>query len=159
MDDHSDRTERPEAKAETRHWIGWKEYIDFPEWGVRRVKTKIDTGARTSALDVVSYELRQTDDAGLLATLRLALDRKHPQNVTVVEVPVLRMIVVSNSSGIREQRPLIETTIRLGPVQKWVRLTIANRSGLRFRMILGRKALEGDFVVDVSKKYLQGKRR
>ena len=30
--------------------IGWREYIDFVDWGVRHVSAKIDTGARTSAL-------------------------------------------------------------------------------------------------------------
>lgn len=156
------RTNRPEP-TETRctppYSVGWKEYIDFPEWGIQRVKAKIDTGARTSALDVVTYELRETPGGGLLAVLRLALDRRRPQEHRVVEVPVLRMVVVSNSSGMREQRPLIETTVRLGPVVKPVRLSVTNRSGMRFRMILGRKALEGDFLVDVSRKYLmKGKR-
>jgi hypothetical protein len=54
----------------------------------------------------------------------------------------------------REQRPVIETSVRLGPVVKRVRITVTNRSTMLFRMILGRKALEGDFIVDVSKKYL-----
>jgi hypothetical protein len=133
--------------------IGWKEYVEFPDWGLHRVKTKIDTGARTSALGALSYDLIQTP-AGLVARLRLALYRKRPDRIAEVEVPVLRMVVVSNSSGLREQRPLIETALRLGPVTKRVRLTVTNRAGMRFPMILGRKALEGDFVVDVSQKYL-----
>src|SRR5579871_3830169 len=133
--------------------IGWKEYLDFPEWGIRQIKVKIDTGARTSALDVVSYDLRQTE-AGLVADLRLALRRKHPERITAVSAPVLRIIRVSSSTGICETRPLIETVVRLGPVTKRVRLTVTNRSHMLFRMIVGRKALEGDFVVDVSKKYL-----
>lgn len=133
--------------------VGWKEYITFPDWGLSRIKVKIDTGARTSALDVMSYELHQ-DGLILVADLHLALERKHPERLTTVRTPVLRTVVVSNSSGIREQRPLIEAAIRLGPVTKRVRLTVTNRAGMRFRMILGRKALEGDFIVDVSRKYL-----
>jgi hypothetical protein len=133
--------------------IGWKEYVDFPDWGIRRVKVKVDTGARTSALDVLSYDLRQTD-GGVVADLRLALSRKHPERVTLVSAPVLKTVVVSSSTGIREERPLIETVIRLGPVTKRIHVTITNRSRMLFRMILGRKALHGDFVVDVSKKFL-----
>ena len=71
-----------------------------------------------------------------------------------VRAPVLGTAVVRNTSGVCEHRPLIETTIRLGPVVKRVRLTVANRSRMRFRMILGRTALGGDFLVDVSKQYL-----
>ena len=134
--------------------IGWKEYVDFPEWGLRRIKVKVDTGARTSALDVVSYDLWESAGFGLRARLRLALSRKHPGRLTTVQADVLRMVVVSNSNGMREQRPLIETTVRLGPVVKRIRLTVTNRAGMRFRMILGREALRDDFVVDVSKKYL-----
>lgn len=136
--------------------IGWKEYLDFEEWKIRRVKAKIDTGARTSAIDVASYELHETEQ-GLVAELRLGLSG--PERLLRVRTPVLRMVVVRNSSGLREQRPLIETVIRLGPIRKRVRLTVTNRAGMRFRMILGRKALEDDFIVDVSRKYLLRKMR
>jgi hypothetical protein len=134
--------------------VGWKEYVDFPDWGLRRIKVKIDTGARTSALDVARYDLREAGGGGLIAQLGLALDRKHPERLTVVHTPVLKMIVVANSGGAREERPLIETRVRLGPVTKRVCLTVTSRAGMRFPMILGRKALEGDFLVDVSQKYL-----
>src|SRR5262249_35809378 len=85
--------------------IGWKEYLEFPEWGELRVKAKIDTGARTSVLDAVSYELREADGQGLVAELRLALHPRHPERLTRVSAPVRRMIVVRNSSGMPEQRP------------------------------------------------------
>src|SRR5207244_2693927 len=102
--------------------------VDFPDWRIRHVKVKIDTGARTSALDVLSYELHQDADAGLTATLRLVPKRKRSSQVKIIKTPVLGMAVVRNSNGMVEQRPLIETTIRLGPVTKRVRLTVTNRS-------------------------------
>jgi hypothetical protein len=133
--------------------IGWKEYADFPAWGVRRVKVKIDTGARTSALGVLSYDLAG-HGSDLVAELRMALHRRHPERVAVVRVPVLRMVVVRNTSGMREERPLIETDIRLGPVTKRIPLTVTSRAQMLFRVILGRTALAGDFAVDVSRKYV-----
>jgi hypothetical protein len=133
--------------------VGWKEYVAFPEWGIPRLKAKIDTGARTSALDVARYDLSEAGGV-LRATLHLALSSRHPERLVVVQAPVLGMVVVSNSNAMREQRPLVETQLQLGPVLKRVRLTVTNRAGMRFRMILGRKALEGDFVVDVSRKYV-----
>lgn len=139
--------------------LGWKEHVDFPDWGVRHVKVKIDTGARTSALGALSYELRQEEGGGMVAELRLALYRRRPERVRIVRVPVLGIIVVSSSTGMREQRPLIEAAIRLGPVTKVVRLTVTNRAGMLFPVILGRTALAGDFVVDVSQKYLLRSKR
>jgi hypothetical protein len=133
--------------------IGWKEYADLPEWNLRRVKLKVDTGARTSVLDVTSYEMLDVDGR-LVARLRLPASRKHPERLAVIEAPVLRTVVVRNSGGMSELRPLLETTIRLGPVLKRIRLTVTNRTGMRFRMLLGRLALAEDFVVDVSRKYL-----
>lgn len=139
--------------------VGWKEFVEFPEWGLGRVKAKMDTGARTAALDVCGYELREDPSVGLIAELRLTPDRKDPERVSILHVPVLRLVSVSNSSGVRERRPLFETTIRLGPVSKTVRLTVTNRAPMRFPLILGRKALEGDFLVDVGQKYVWGRRR
>jgi hypothetical protein len=134
--------------------IGWKEHLQFTEWNLRRIRVKIDTGARTSALDVVRYELTETADGGLMATLYLALDRRHPGHFTRIHTPVLRTVLVRNSGGVREERPLVETAVRIGPIHKRIRITITNRSRMRYRMILGREALANDFIVDVSRKYL-----
>jgi hypothetical protein len=143
-----------DAQGPGRLLIGWKEKIALPDWNVRRIKVKVDTGARTSALDVVGYDLTEAPGGGLVARLRLALNPKHPDRLTVVEAPVLRLVVVRHSNGTCEQRPLIETRARLGPITKPIRLTVTNRASMRFRMILGRQALADHFVVDVSKRYL-----
>jgi hypothetical protein len=133
--------------------IGWREYVALPSWGIRRLKAKMDTGARTSAIDAASYEIREAP-AGLVVRMRLPLSHRSPERLAVVEAPVVRMVTVCNSAGMREQRPLVETTLRLGPVTKRIGLTVTNRAGMRFRLLLGRTALEGDFLVDVSRQYL-----
>jgi hypothetical protein len=133
--------------------VGWKEYLDFPEWGLRRVRVKIDTGAWTSALGVAGYQLEE-EDVGLVARLRLPLRRGRPGRVIEVRAPVLRTTVVRNTGGQEEERPVVEAAVRLGPVCKRIRLTVADRSDMRYRMILGRQALAGSFIVDVSRKYL-----
>jgi hypothetical protein len=134
--------------------IGWKEVVALPEWGISRLRIKVDTGARTSAIDVPHFEITEGGPQGPMVDLQLALDPRHLERVRVVRTPLLGWVVVSNSGGQRECRPLVETAVRLGPVAKRVRLTVANRAGLRFRMLLGRQALLGDFLVDVSQKYL-----
>jgi hypothetical protein len=139
--------------------IGWKERVSFPDWGVRRVRVKIDTGARTSALGVDFYDLADDPNVGPVVQLTITFDRKWPDRQTTIRAPLLGQAIVCNSSGMKEQRPVIETTIRLGPVTKQVRFTIANRSRMRFPVILGRRALAGDFLIDVEQSFTQKKRR
>lgn len=132
--------------------IGWKERIDLPEFGVRRVKAKIDTGARTTAVCVSEYEI-----VGDIAILRLRLWPKQPNRERVVRAKVLSTVRVRNTSGQSQLRPVIETTLRLGTIEKVVRVTPADRRHMLCPIILGRTALGADFRVDVSRKYLCGK--
>ncbi|HEX5716110.1 MAG TPA: RimK/LysX family protein [Thermoanaerobaculia bacterium] len=135
--------------------IGWKEYLDLPEMGIFRLKAKIDTGARTSALHVDSLKVVETlPDGTEIAEVEIRIDRRHPERRVTARVPLLGRLRVKDSGGHPELRPCIETELVLGPVRKRIRLTLTNRSGMLFRMILARKALEGDFVVDTSRKYL-----
>jgi hypothetical protein len=147
------RTPEPVVLPAGRLLIGWKEWLDFPDWGLRHVRAKVDTGALTSALDVVRYRIEEAAGEHV-ATLELALDRRHPDRLTLVRALVLDTVVVKNSGGHREFRPVIEALVRLGPVQKRIRLTVTNRAPMRHPILLGRRALAGDFVVDVTRKYL-----
>lgn len=140
--------------------IGWKEYLDLPELGIHHIKAKVDTGARSSALHVERITvLEERPDGSAELLLCLAPDRRHPDRVQNIRVHQIARIPVTDSGGHREIRPLIETTLVLGPVVKRIRLTLTDRSSMLFRMILGRKALEGTFIVDVGCKYLFGRPR
>ena len=135
--------------------IGWKEYLDLPEMGIFRLKAKVDTGARTSALHVDSLQVVETlPDGTEIAEVELGTDRRRPERRVTARVAILGRLRVKDSGGHPDVRPYIETELVLGPVRKRIRLTLTNRSGMLFRMILARKALEADFLVDTSRKYL-----
>lgn len=145
----------PQPPVQPSLRIGWKEYLDLPELGLRRLKGKIDTGARTSTLHVQSLAyLERLADGTSAAEIRLSPSRRHPQRLVTARVCILRHIQVTDSGGHRELRPLVETELVLGPVRKRIFLTLTDRSGMLFRMILGRKAVEGDFCIDPTSKYL-----
>jgi hypothetical protein len=91
--------------------LGWKERIDFPDWNLRRVKVKIDTGARTSAVGALYYEILDVPGLGRVADLVLAVDRRTPDCQTRLRVPVLGTVVVRNSAGQKELRPIVETRV------------------------------------------------
>ena len=92
--------------------IGWKEYVSFPDWGVYRLRAKVDTGACVSALDVADWELVESP-SGPIARLRLALGRRRANEHTVI-APVLRTTIVRNSGGTRERR-LVDTPSTSAP--------------------------------------------
>ena len=112
----------------------------------------------TSAVHVVRYNIREQPSGPPMVELHLALNRRKPEKVSIIETPVLRMIVVTDSGGHREARPVIDALIKLGPLVKRVPLTVTNRENMLFRVLLGRKALEGDFIVDVGRKYQMRKK-
>ena len=140
--------------SDERLLIGRREHVALPGWGIPRIRAKVDTGARSSALDVLGYDVWQTDGGQTRVRLRLALNRNRTDRYRVFEADVVRFVSVRNSGGSCEQRPLIETTIRLGPVTQRIRLTLTDRAPMRYRMIVGREALCGKFIVDVSRKYV-----
>lgn len=150
-------TERPERPGVL---IGWKEYVALPELGVASLKAKIDTGARTSSLHVAEIRTIVVLPGGQ-ADLDVVLEpsRRRPERRITARVRQLARIAVTDSGGHREVRPVIETRLVLGPVDKRIRVTLTDRSTMLFRMILGRKALEGEFLVDVARKYLHARPR
>lgn len=123
---------------------GWKEYLSLPELGIGRLKAKLDTGARTPSLHVESFTPLETlPDGTEVAEVTIGTDRRRPERTVTARVTVLGRVRVVDSGGHPEVRPVIETELRLGPVRKRIRLTLTDRSGMLFRMILGRKGPGG----------------
>ncbi|VTR97438.1 ATP-dependent zinc protease family protein [Tuwongella immobilis] len=132
--------------------IGWKERIDLPEWGFRRVRAKMDTGAYTTAMGVRNVQIRQRRGETVVSFFpAIRSGRIHTPRRIIA--PLVGMVRVRSSNGHVEDRPVIETIMRLGTIEKRIRITLTDRSQMRTGIILGRRALCGDFVVDVGQKY------
>jgi hypothetical protein len=127
--------------------IGWSEYVDFTDWGISRVRAKVDTGARTSALHVENLQILTNGHA----RFQVILSRKNAQRRTWVTSPVLKWARVRSSTGHYSIRCFVRTRVRIGPMEKAIEISLVSRADMSFRMLLGRKALEKDFVVDVSR--------
>jgi len=119
-----------------------------------RLRAKVDTGARTSALDV--DEVVPLPDGRVRFAVVLRRDRSRRRRV---EERVSRIARVRPSSGVSQTRYFVETTLRLGDVEKRVEVSLVPRRGMLCRMLLGRTALAGDFLVDPDSTYRLGRLR
>lgn len=128
--------------------IGWTEYIDFPDWGIKGMKAKVDTGARTSALHV--EDLKELP--GGRVRFHVILSRKNQDKRITVTAPILKWAKVRSSTGIYRKRCFVMTRVHIGHVEKEIEVSLVSRERMVFRMLLGRTAIERDFLVDVSKR-------
>ena len=135
--------------------IGWTEKVHFPDWGIEDVKAKIDSGARTSALHVENIK---TLNHGTIS-FDVVTGRRKPWKVKHVKAHIVKTARVRSSNGDYSERFFIKTRIRLGEIEKEIELSLVSRSEMLFRMLLGRKALESDFLVDVNRRNTCSKKK
>ena len=131
--------------------IGWTEYVDLPDWGVRRIRAKVDTGARSSALHVEN--IRELPRG--LVLFDVVLHRERRDRRVHVRAHVTRRSRVRSSNGQLSPRLFVETTLRLGGVEKSIEIGLVDRAKMIHRMLLGRAALAGPFLIDVDHRMLQ----
>jgi predicted deacylase len=146
----------PVAAALPLH-VGWVERVSLPNLGVDRLRAKIDTGARTSALHVTRMTtVGATDDPHRRPILELTLPAgsKHGAPPATVRVVVRDHVLVKDTSGRTERRPVIETTLRLGTLERRIRVTLTNRGDMLFPLLIGRTALGAGVVVDPTRRLL-----
>jgi hypothetical protein len=135
--------------------VGWSEYVDFPQWDIAGLHAKVDTGARTSALHV--EDLIVHNDGTVC--FHVIMSRRYSHKRVRVCAPVLKWARVRSSTGHYTMRCFIKTRVRIGPVEKDIELSLVSRERMVYRMLLGRKALEKDFLVDVSRRRALGTRK
>lgn len=132
--------------------IGRNETVNLPLLGIQAVEAKMDTGAFHASLhcDRIEWISR-----GRRRILRVSF----PDNPEPVDITPRRKVKVRSSFGETEERHLIRTTIEMGGQSFPVDFTLADRRSLRYRVLLGREALKGRYLVDVGRKNLAGKRK
>ena len=126
----------------------------LPELGIERVKAKIDTRARSSALH--AFHIKKFSLEGK-EMIRFQIDplQRDKHHTIVAEAQVIDWREVKNSGGVARVRPVIATIVELAGISSKIELTLTNRDEMGFRMLLGRQAVPQKFLVDAGNSFLQ----
>ncbi len=137
--------------------IGWREIIALPKLSIERIKAKIDTGARTSALHAEDIQVYRTKKGKKMVRFVVHPLQRDKQLSINCRAPLVDKRYVRSSSGKGEQRFTITTKMSLGGRHIPIELTLTNRDQMGFRLLLGRTAVCEIFMVDPAKSFLHGK--
>jgi len=147
----------PKKRREPLPVIGWREWAALPELGIDRLKLKVDTGARTSALHAVKIRSFERDGRTWVRFVVHPQQRSNKVSIPC-ELPVLDRRGVKNSGGKVEERYTVQTAIQLGPYSWPIELTLTNRENMGIRMLLGREAMRDRFTVDPALSFVQSRK-
>jgi hypothetical protein len=136
--------------------IGLREWINLPQLGIVGLRAKIDTGASTSSLHASDIQPFQRDGENWVrftAYLGTQVQRRHR-----CEAPLVSVRRIKSSNGQAQNRYVIRTELALGDRLWPVEFTLACRKTMRYRVLLGSKALvTGHLLVNPALSYVQDK--
>lgn len=136
--------------------LGWLEGAYLQPWGVR-VRARLDTGARTSAIHAEHIEIFKKNGADWVKFHFPFGRREGYQQGLDIERPLLRRVHVKKRGGGLAERYVVKLNICISGETNAIELSLVDRSNFNYPIILGRKALAGRYLVDPSRTFL-GKR-
>lgn len=136
--------------------IGWREWIALPELDIERIKVKVDTGARSSSLH--AYDLERFEEEGRpFVRFNVHPVQRDSRTTVSARAELVDRRSVRSSSGAETLRPVIQTEVVFQD-QRWaIELTLTRRDDMGFRMLLGRQAVRGRFLVDPGRSFVGGR--
>ncbi|WP_417474694.1 ATP-dependent zinc protease [Luteimonas mephitis] len=135
--------------------LGWREWVGLPALGIARLRAKVDTGARTSALHV-DAQWRFSEAGAPWVGFRITPMRGSHAAVEA-RAPILDEREVADSGGRRTRRVFLATRLWLAGMERDIEINLADRRNMLFPMLLGRTAIAGAFTVDPARSSLHGK--
>lgn len=132
--------------------VGWRELVHLPELGLHSVSAKIDTGARTSSLHGTVLEEFERDGQKYV---RFAVDYERQHVRQVCEAVHVDVRGITSSNGETQYRYVIKTPLKIGDVEFRAEISLADRSDMKFPMLIGRSSLRRRFVVDSGYSWLK----
>ena len=112
-------------------------------------KARIDTGAGISSLHAI--DLTEFDRDGK-PWVRFSIVLKEGGPV-LVERAVKRVVEIKQLNGPSQRRPVVAMSIKLGPIEEQVEMTLTDRTDYLYQVLIGRNFLRDRAIVDVSRRF------
>jgi hypothetical protein len=133
--------------------IGRSERVDLPRFGLFGLEAKIDTGARTSSLHCADVRIEAEDEDGLRHISFTLLDPEHPDyNGRRFRAKRVASRTVRSSNGEEQERHVIESEVVIAGRALRTEFTLTDREAMQYPVLIGRRLLAGQFIVDVSRR-------
>ena len=130
--------------------IGRQEHICILDLELYDLDAKVDTGADSSSLHCDDIII---DENGFV-TFTLLDDVHASYHGKKFTMPIYKIRKIKSSNGTVQKRAFIQVTVDFfGKNYKTV-VSLANRSEMKYPMLIGRRFLSNKFLVDVSQEYL-----
>jgi hypothetical protein len=129
--------------------VGRSEKIHLPEFNLTEVDAKIDTGAYGCAIHCNLIEVVKQHGEKMLRIIPLR-GFDHNYQGMAIYLPLAPKKRVKNSMGGIEERYIIKTKVAMFGEEIETVFSLTDRSRMKFPVLLGRKFLQGRFLVDVS---------
>ena len=129
--------------------IGRDEWCELPDLHIPAIKAKIDTGAKPSALHAFNIRRVKKNQKRFVRFDMHPLQGDEKIQISCI-APLIDERHIMSSNGHIEHRYVISTTVIMGDEQWEMEVTLSNRDPLRYRLLLGREALNSRVLIDPS---------
>jgi len=136
------------AAAGEKKVVGWIEKVRISP-GNFIVHAKLDSGAEYSSLDAANLTHFERNGK---PWVRFDLTEREGQKITI-ERPLLRWAPIKRHNQEPQRRPVIKLGVCLGNIYQETEVNLINRKNYQYRMLIGRKFMEGLVIIDPSAKY------
>jgi len=128
--------------------VGWIERARlYP--GDLLIRAKLDTGATTSSLHCDCITPYERDGA---KWVRFGVTDESGKTVSL-ERKIVRMAKVKRHYGEKQDRMVVKLGVCLADIYKEIEVTLVDRTGFNYQMLVGRNFLRGNMIVDSDTKY------
>lgn len=141
-----------------KHVIGKSDKVDFIDWGLTKIAVKIDTGAYRSSIDCSYVKLIRRNKERVLQYILLNEDNE-AYTGELHETKEFKTSKVKSSNGDSETRYIVKSRVCFFDESYLTEFSLSKRTDMKYPVLIGRKLLNHNFIVDTSRANLSAKHK